>query len=92
MLRVPGEVFASKLALDELGIFGKEQNAALETDHVGALGNGAVQQRVVHRVILPQKQRPERNPELSFETMHGAQNRQHISNRSDAQRPAISRP
>ncbi len=45
MLGVPGKVFARKLALDEFGIFGEEQNAALETDHVGALGNGAVQQR-----------------------------------------------
>ena len=57
MLGVPGKVFARELALDELGIFGEEQNSPLETYHVGALGNGAVQQRIVHCVILPQKQR-----------------------------------
>ena len=45
---VPGQVFAGELALDELGIFGEEKDAPLQTDHVRALGNGAVQQRIVH--------------------------------------------
>ena len=56
MLGVPGQVFAGKLPLDELGIFGQEKDSPLQTDHVGALFNGAVQQRVIHSTILPQSQ------------------------------------
>ena len=39
MLRVPGQVFAGQLAPDEFRIFGKEKNAPLQFDLVGALGN-----------------------------------------------------
>ena len=37
MLRVPGQVFAGQLALDEFGIFGQEKDSSLQTDMVGAL-------------------------------------------------------
>src|SRR5271157_1479736 len=52
---VPGKVLSGKLAFDEFGVFGQEQNAPLEMGRVGALLNSAVQQRIIHRVILPQK-------------------------------------
>jgi hypothetical protein len=48
MLGIPAKVLAGKLAQDEFGIFGEEQNAPLKMDHVRALGNGVVQQRIVH--------------------------------------------
>jgi hypothetical protein len=48
MLRVPGQVFACKLPLDQFGIFGEEKDSPLQVDHVRALLNGAVQQRIVH--------------------------------------------
>jgi hypothetical protein len=56
MLSVPGEIFARKLPLDEVGIFGQKKDSPLQTDHVRALLNGSVQQRVVHSTILPQSQ------------------------------------
>ena len=37
-----------ELAIDELGILGQKKDSPLQTDLVGALLNGAVQQRVVH--------------------------------------------
>src|SRR5579863_3323051 len=52
MCRVPRQVFARQLSLDEFGIFGEEKDSPLQTNHVRALLNGAVQQRVVHSLIL----------------------------------------
>ena len=67
MLRVPGQVFARQLPLDEFGIFGEEKDSPLQTDHVRALLNGSVQQRVVHPTILPQSQGAVTRTERAFE-------------------------
>ncbi len=48
MRRVPGQIFAGELPLDELRIFGEEEDSPLQADHVGTHFNGSVQQRVVH--------------------------------------------
>jgi hypothetical protein len=55
MLRIPGKVLAGKLSLNEYWIFSKEKNSAPQADSLGTLGNCAVQQRVVHCLILSQK-------------------------------------
>ena len=56
MRRVPGQVFAGELALDEFRIFGEKKDSPLQFHSVGALGNRAVQQRIGHLKILSQKE------------------------------------
>ena len=55
MRGVPGQVFARELALDQFRIFGEEKDSSLQFHSVRALGNRAVQQRIVHLKILSQK-------------------------------------
>src|SRR5581483_11751757 len=57
IFRVPGEVLAGQLAADERGIFGEEQDAALEADLGGSLDDFAGEERRYHNVILAGRRR-----------------------------------
>ena len=48
ILRIPRQVFARQLPLDQFGIFGEEKNASLQPDFVGPLFDFAFQKRVDH--------------------------------------------
>ena len=48
ILRVPRQIFAGKLPLDQLGIFGKKKNSSLRLNFVRALFDLAFEQRVNH--------------------------------------------
>jgi hypothetical protein len=62
-VRVPGQVFARELPLDQFGIFGEEKDSSLQSDHVRALFDFAFEERIDH--VEPRRNqdwgRPERN-------------------------------